>query len=176
MNKRYSYKQLSNLWSDTSSIGFTKNVIASRESNEHVIKAIDDLCLKADLAESVEEYSLTLCKGMKNILGLGGSTRVIQSHHNLISKILYFGRDLCEGSGKFSQMFYLGLFIDIKIASKWLEKSFYSFIIKAIRFLKRGGTFISNELKKQLIGLYSLEDEGSKNLVDLYQPIKKAYG
>ena len=97
MKKRYSYKQLSSLWSNKRS---KNEAIEGRVplvlGSDTVLfkKAMDDICLEADLAETVEEYTSSICRGMERLINLGVEASEIQKHHNLIGKILYLGRDL----------------------------------------------------------------------------------
>jgi hypothetical protein len=160
MKKRYSYKQLSSLWTDHKVPSKVNSRLPLSYGSDEVLykKAMDDICLEADLAESVEEYSLCICKGMKRLIDLGIEPQEVQKHHNLIGKILYFGKDLLDSSKKYSEIFYLGILVDLKIVSKWFDKSFYSFIIKAINHMLKNVSFISVDLKIKLTKSFAVEN------------------
>jgi hypothetical protein len=95
---------------------------------------------------------------MKRLIDLGVDASEVQKHHNLIGKILYFGKDLLDSSKRFSELFYLGMLVDMKIVSKWFDKTFYSFIIKAIKHMVKNVSFISIELKIKLTKSFAKEN------------------
>ena len=162
MKRRYSYKQLSSLWSQGKNSLSTLNLAQSSEK-AFLKKAMDEICLEADLAENTTDYTLILCRGMKRLFKLGVPIGLIQGHHLLLGKIFYLGKDLLEGSVRFSQLFYLGMLMDLKMTLKWRDISFFSFIINSIKSILKGVKFISPELKISLIIEFAKESN------DLYR-------
>jgi hypothetical protein len=175
MKKRYSYKQLSSLWESHRSSSQSSSRIPLSYGSDGVLfkKAMDDICLEADLAETLEEYSLTICQGMKRLIELGVEPQEIQKHHHLIGKILYLGKNLLDGTKRHSEIFYLGIMVDLKIVTRWFDKTFYTFIIKAIKHIVKNIAFISAELKIKLTQSFAKENH---ELYKFYFPGHKLSG
>lgn len=157
-----SYKRLSSLWKHTDheyqTISHTNSFVQSNHHLEHLQqKSIEDICIKAELAETNWDYAYSICEGMKNLFEMGVPAGRIIAHDNLMHKLLYLGIDIMQASARDSidpknnDMFYLGVFIEIKIYSMWKVIKFYKFIINALKAIKRKMKFISQSLKKKLL-------------------------
>ena len=113
-------------------------------------KAVDSLCLEADMCESLENYIQVLSDGMLKLLDLGIRKQDIIKHKVLFPKLIHLGEDIAQNSKYKSDMFYLGLFIDVQLTSKWFTKSFYQLISKSIQSIKAAGSFFSNAMKLKI--------------------------
>jgi hypothetical protein len=162
MNRRYSYKQFSSLWSKDQ---VQREAVPLTYSSEKAFikKAMDEVCLSAELAEKTSDYTYILCKGMKRLFSIGATPKDVETHRNLLNKILYLGKDILESSQKFSELFYLGVLIEMKMVSKWREVGFYTFLISALKSIKKESRFISKEMKIKLTKLFA------KDNTDLYR-------
>ena len=158
MKRRYSYKQLSSLWSNAPKREASELTLSCSSEKAYFKKAMDDICLSAELAESTYDYTMILCEGMKRLFSQGASVEQIQGHHNLLAKIFYLGKDILEASRRFSELFYLGMFIDLKMTKKWREVAFFKFLVNALKNIAKHNIFISKELKMQLTQLLEKEN------------------
>lgn len=147
MKRKYSYKRLNSLWEKSNS----KTINLTYGSAEaYYKKSMDDICFQAELAESNIEYAHAICHGMKHLYKLGVPVEMIQKHHNLLHKLFYLGRDLMDSSKGFNDLFYLGVFIELKIIDKWKEKSFFDFLVSAISGIKKEFVFMSKRICDRL--------------------------
>ncbi len=158
MNRRYSYKQFSSLWSKSQTHQREAVPLAYSSQKAYYKKAMDTVCLEAELAEQTSEYTYTLCKGMKRLFSIGATAKEVETHRNLLNKILYLGKDILESSQKFSELFYLGVLIEMKMVSKWRDVSFYTFLISALKSIKKESRFISKEMKIKLTKLFAKDN------------------
>lgn len=126
-------------------------------------KAIDALCLEVDMCETLEDYLNALCRGMHDLFDLGVRKKDIIEHKLLFQKLLNLGEDVVEGSKPKSDLFYLGLFIDVKLASNWFTRAFYKLIAKALYEIKNIGKFFSEKMK------FRLEESLLENNYALYK-------
>ena len=144
--------------------GKTDVKVASGQYDAYYKKSLDAFCLKVDMAESIAEYAELFCDGMIDLLDLNIPKSFFMKHQLLITKILRFGEDLIEYSRKKSDLFYIGLFVDHKISSEWLNASFYRLILKMLHVINKLGknlpqalTFkIENMIKEHNYPLYAL--------------------
>ncbi|MEX0797966.1 MAG: hypothetical protein WD025_00885 [Bacteriovoracaceae bacterium] len=146
MARKYSYKHLGNLWKDNGS----QLKLAQGKRQAFIKKAIDDVCLKADLSETTWDYSYHLCFGMIRLLRMGLSQSEMCYHPVLVQKLLRLGRDVMEYAQSDTDFFYLGAFIDLKISSKWRNIQFYRFIVDALLGIKKYLAFFSKTLKTKI--------------------------
>ncbi|MAX66170.1 MAG: hypothetical protein QF441_05565 [Bacteriovoracaceae bacterium] len=107
--------------------------LASGQYDNYCKKAIDHLCMKADMCESLESYIETICSGMIDLLKTGVPKNKILKHPLALSKILQLGEDIIEYSEKKSDLFYIGLFVEMKIASNWSHIPFYRLILNMLK-------------------------------------------
>ena len=113
-------------------------------------KAIDDVCLSADLSETSWDYSYNLCSGMVRLLELGFSTKEISAHKTLVQKLMQLGRDMMESGKREADFFYLGAFVDMKMATRWRNIAFFKFIMDALLGIKKYMAFFSKKLKERI--------------------------
>ena len=111
MARRISPKHFANLWLERSREGRPH----CTENKSFAKKAIDDVCLNADLSETSWDYSYNLCQGMVRLLELGFSTKEMSSHRTLVQKLMRLGRDMMDSGIKEADFFYLGAFVDMKM-------------------------------------------------------------
>lgn len=168
MARKYSYQRLGNLWKKNSSA--PQVVCGSRES--YVKKAIDDVCLKADLGETTWDYSYQLCSGMIRLLELGLGHKELCSHPSLAQKLLRLGRDIMENANSDSDLFYLGALVDLKICSKWRNIEFYRFLVNALDGMKRFVAYLSSKIKERIRKDY--EEQYPKDYAFYFTPFLAA--
>lgn len=106
-------------------------------------KAIDNLCLRADMCDSLESMALTICEGMKELISIGIPRQEIADHRLAFSKILSLGEDIIEKSSQGEQrpdLFYIGIFINMKITTMWHKPSFYKMVLEMFAMLNSNTT------------------------------------
>lgn len=157
MNRRYSYKQFSSLWSKGQAQRESVPLTYSSEK-AFIKKAMDEVCLDAELAEKTSDYTYILCKGMKRLFSMGASPKDVEAHRNLLNKILYLGKDVLESSQKFSELFYLGILIEMKMVTRWRDIAFYTFLVSALKSIMKENRFISKEMKIKLTKLFAKDN------------------
>lgn len=148
MARNLSSKKYLNLWSSKNSSN--RLSLASGNYESYCKKAIDGLCLDADMAETLDEYIVTFCEGMEKLIKMGIPKRSIMKHSLALSKILRLGDDVIEYSQRKSDLFYVGLFIDQKITSHWYELSFYKIIKGMLDLLYKEGRNLPSKLKVKI--------------------------
>lgn len=146
MARKFSYKHLGNLWKEGPH--GPKLTRGSRDS--FIKKAIDDVCLKADLSETAWDYSYSLCSGMIRLLEMGLNQKEFCSHKTLVQKLLHLGRDIMDYAQSDTDFFYLGAFVDLKICSKWRNIEFYRFLVDALTGIKKYLAYFSKGLKEKI--------------------------
>lgn len=147
MKRKYSSKNLSGLWENS-----TPKMISLKENNPNFNQVqMDDLCSKAELATSLGDYAYIICNGVSELLNCGVEPSVIKSHQNLFQKILFLGKDLMECSNFKSEMFFLGAFVELKILEKWKDLKFYSFMLSALKSIRKNVSFLSKRIKQKVI-------------------------
>lgn len=154
MKRRYSFKQLNSLWSHKPSSITIKVNLAQSSETAFLKKMMDEICLDADLAESTSEYALILCRGVVRLYKIGVPVDAIKQHQQIWGKILFLGKDILQNSKPFSDLFYLGLLIEIKVTSKWREPSFFKFLVNALKTVACDLKFMSSKVKEKLIVLF----------------------
>ena len=147
MKRKYSYRKLNSLWEKKLP---TKLALTFGSAESYYKKSMDDICFKAELSESPVEYAEAISEGMLHLFKLGVPVDQIRKHHNLMHKLIYFGRDLMECNRGFKELFYLGIFIELKIIDSWKNIKFFQFIKDALKLIKKELSFISNKLKERL--------------------------
>lgn len=143
--KKLSSKQLNGLWKNTSSLK-----ISHGSKSSYIKKSMDDICFQAELAETSWDYAHVICKGMQRLLKMGVPAQIIINHQNLLQKLLYLGRDIMQTSQKTSDMFCIGVLIELKIYSKWKQIEFYEFLLNALKMIKEQKSFVTARLKDKL--------------------------
>ena len=146
MARRISPKHFANLWLERSREGRPH----CTENKSFAKKAIDDVCLNADLSETSWDYSYNLCQGMVRLLELGFSTKEMSSHRTLVQKLMRLGRDMMDSGIKEADFFYLGAFVDMKMATRWRNIAFFKFIMDALLGIKKYMSFFSKKLKDRI--------------------------
>lgn len=121
-------------------------------------KVIDTLCLKADMCESVDEYVITVCEGMQELIDMGVPKSAIMNHPIALAKILRLGEDVMEVSYKKSDIFYIGLFIDLRISMNWFKRKFYQLIKLLIEQVVHKAKEFPEKLKYKLQALAKKEN------------------
>lgn len=155
-------KKYISLWKPSSS-GHNQDLkLSSGNEDAFCKKALDDLCLEADMAENLDEYIEIFAKGMERLLALDIPKGAFTKHELILAKILRFGEDIIEGSQVKSDLFYLGLFIDQKISSQWFKIGFYKFINKIVDFIMHKGKQLPLAIK------FRIEDLVKKGNYSLY--------
>lgn len=150
MARKFSPKQLGNLWKDGAS--GTDLVQGRRET--FIKKAIDDMCLQADLSETTWDYSYHICSGMMRLLRMGLSQKELCAHRTLVQKLLSLGRDIMDYAQSDTDFFYLGAFVDLKICAKWRNIEFYRFVVDALIGIKKYLAFFTKKLKEKIRAEY----------------------
>ncbi|MAZ49627.1 MAG: hypothetical protein CME65_13790 [Halobacteriovoraceae bacterium] len=133
------------LWSEG-----TQTKLSTQNFDSYYKKAVDNLCLKADLCESAEDYLLTICEGMRQLIDQGVPKNSIINHPVALAKLLRLGEDIMEVSYKKSDLFYVGLFIDLKITMNWFKIKFYQIIELLVKQITHHGKEIPDTLKEKL--------------------------
>ena len=140
------YKRLSSMWEKPQQLRLANNAVQA-----YYKKSMDDICFQAELAESHWDYAYSICSGMKRLFNIGVDINSIINHNNLMQKLIYLGRDIMQTSNKHLDIFYLGVFVEIKIYSMWQTAEFYSFLVSALKMIKKQARFISTQMKNKLI-------------------------
>ena len=138
-----------NLWIRSAAEGKERSVAQKR---------IDDLCQRADFCESVDDYVYTLCEGMQALINKGIQKEHVLNHSILLSKLLRLGEDVMETARRKSNLFYIGLFIDLRISANWFQKAFYALIQNLIEQIVRRARQLPERLKARLILLAKQEN------------------
>jgi hypothetical protein len=158
MARKLNAQKYLNLW-DSSNSSSRKGInLAAGNYDNFCKKAIDGLCLEADMAESLDEYIVTFCDGMKKLIELGIPKQNILKHDLALSKILRFGEDIIEYSQNKSDLFYVGLFVDQKIASHWYELPFYKLVKGMLDLLYNKGQTLPLIFKKRIENLIKVSN------------------
>ncbi len=137
-----------NLWKENSNQSGPKVVTGNYDA--FCNKAIDGFCMEADLCESLEEYVETICDGMMELIKMGIPKQKLLNHSIALTKILRLGEDIIEYGKKKSDIFYIGLFVDLKIAKEWFEFRFYSVIKNMLNLIYSKSKELPNELKVKI--------------------------
>ena len=114
-------------------------------------KSFDDICYKAELAETILDYSFVICNGIKRLIKSGHNINEVLKHKNLMQKLFFLGKDMMESSSTQKDMFYLGAFVELKVYSMWHALEFYNFILNALKMIKKNISFISEFIKQKLV-------------------------
>ena len=146
MARKFTYKHLGNLWKD----GDRKAKLARGSREGFIKKAIDDVCLQADLSETTWDYSYNMCSGMIRLLSMGLGQKELCAHKTLVQKLLRLGRDIMDYAQSDTDFFFLGAFVDLKICSKWRNIEFYRFVLQALMGIKKYLAFFSKDLKEKI--------------------------
>ncbi len=126
--------------------------------------------MKADLCESLPQYIEVLCDGMVKLIDMGISRRDILKHPMAFAKILRLGEDILEYSERYTDMFYLGLFVELHINKCFTSSKFYHLIKRLVGKIKEKIGYFSDEminhikmeLKKENYALYCIYFSSSK--------------
>lgn len=146
---KYRYRiHFSNLWKDSSN-STIKHSMGSQMSCSK--KYIDDMCIQADLSDDLSSYLHCICSGMIRMIGLGVTKEQIKKHDLAFSKILHLGDDVINCSEHESDLYYIGLFIEIKTASSWFKLDFYKLIQNFLKKLVKKISMLSNEIKGKIL-------------------------
>lgn len=149
-----SMKQLQKLWSNRDA----GPRLATERYESYYKKAIDSVCMEADMCESVDDYVVSLCNGMQQLIDQGIPKSSIINHPIALNKILRLGEDIMEVSHQKSDIFYIGIFIDLRIAMNWFQKKFYQLVKLLIDQITRNAKGIPTKLKQKLIMLMQKEN------------------
>lgn len=153
--KTSSFKNYQNLWKDSESLKARSNFIVDRRSSL-LKKSIDNICMKADLAENVNAYTQELIDGIIYLYSIGFKPSEIISQGIILQKLLSLGRDILEKTHQDDDLFYLGAFIDLKITSKWKDLNFYKFISNALSKISKGIKLFTEKIKIKISDEYEL--------------------
>lgn len=137
--------QLQNLWKSSPNNNQLKLVSGNYES--FCKKAVDNFCMKVDLCEDLESYVMTVCEGMNELIKLGIPKDSIIKHDLALTKILRFGEDIIEYSENKTDLFYIGIFVELKISSYWFKLPFYSVIRELVLIIVKNGKKMPELLK-----------------------------
>ena len=170
MARKFSYKHLGNLWKDKA----TEPELVQDRRASFMKKAIDDVCLQADLSETTWDYSYQLCWGMIRLLKMGATHSELGRHPLLVQKLLRLGRDVMDCAQTDTDLFFLGAFIDLQICAKWRNVAFYRFVVDALKGIKKYLAFFSQTLKKKITKEYSRLYP--KDFEEYFQPRKLLTG
>ena len=116
-------------------------------------KALDNFCLKIDMCEDLENYILSICEGMCDLIEQGISRESFFKHKIVLSKLFRLGQDILEKAYKGSDLFFLGLFVDLKIHGSWFDKHFYRVISDFIKLVFEKGESIPKRIKLKILRL-----------------------
>jgi hypothetical protein len=132
--------------------------IARRQHREVFLKkAMDGVCMQADLMETTLDYAFELCQGMDSLFKLGASYHALKGHHILMQKLITLGRDLMDTSETESDSFYLGVFLELKLMQQWKQKGFFKLVTSLIDRIRLKGAVFSNKIKKKLQRLLNVQ-------------------
>jgi len=126
------------------------NVKSARVKPSAELVLIDDVCLKADLCETYEDYVRTLCEGMEMLLNANVPHESLISHDNLRSKIEGLGDTIIDHSYADSDQLYVGLFVKLRSGLDWLKVKFYTLVRDMMRHVLDHGLKISDKLKAKI--------------------------
>ena len=144
-----------NLWKDSLGPKERSSFIVDRRASL-LKKSIDRICMNADLAESVDVYTQELVDGVVYLYSIGFKPSEIISHSILLQKLLNLGRDILEKTHQDDDLFYLGAFIDLKMAVKWKDLNFYKFLSNALSKITKGIKLFSEKIKIKISDEYQL--------------------
>lgn len=133
------------LWSEG-----TQARLSTENYDSYYKKAVDSLCLKADLCETADDYLKTICEGMQELIDQGVPKASIINHPVALAKLLRLGEDIMEVSYRKSELFYVGVFIDLKISMNWFKKKFYQMIVMLVDQISQHGKDLPEKLKNKL--------------------------
>ena len=150
MARKLNSRKYLNLWDSSSAKRKGGILLSSGNYDNYCKKAIDALCLEADMAETLDAYIVTFCDGMENLIKQGIPKNTILKHNLALSKILRFGEDIIEYSQKKSDLFYVGLFVDLKIAGHWYELPFYKVVKGMLDLLYDKGQVLPALFKEKI--------------------------
>lgn len=148
--KRKSYGFYSNLWKESSSEPSSRINLVINNFDSYCKKAIDGLCLKADLCESVSEYILSICSDMETLIEQGVTREQFLKHDLVVEKIRRMGQDLMEHSNFESDLFYVGVFIDYKVPQQWFKISFFSLVKGLISMCLKEAMTLPKSIKTKI--------------------------
>ena len=148
-------KSYLNLWNEGTRLPKRIDFIEDRRTSL-LKKTIDSICLKADLAEDVNSYTVELIDGVIHLYSLGFRPSEVITHKILLQKLLSLGRDILEKTHQCDDLFYLGAFIDLKITQKWKDLSFYQFLSNALSKISNGIKLFSEKIKNKISHEYEL--------------------
>lgn len=128
-------------------------------------KAIDNLCLQADLAETLQEYIIVLCKGMTELIELGIPRSSMLNHQLLLPKLMRMGSDIIEKSPPGGDQFFIGIFIEIKLPSSWFNLKFFKLILGLLRQVINAKLKLGEKVKYKIMQLAKVR---SRTLYDKF--------
>jgi hypothetical protein len=127
-------------------------VESNLDSNaEYIIQSIDELCIKADLCTGLEEYINTLCLGMEHLLSNVHNLKYVKSHLSLEDKVRRIGVDIMDQGHFESDLYYIGVFADLKLSGNWLDKKVFKVIRNLTTYVLKQGGKITDKLKEKII-------------------------
>ncbi len=156
MKKRMKAPNYLKLWSKNQTE--RQLVLVSEKRNSFCKKAVDNLCLEVDMCETLEDYLFKFCEGMHELISIGIPRDNLLNHQLAFAKILRLGSDIMDNSQKDEDLFYIGVFIDVKIATNWYKKSFYSMIINMLKYIRKKSRRLPQEMKDKIIKLFKVEN------------------
>lgn len=113
-------------------------------------EAIQSLIFEADLCEDLESYVRVLCRGMYKHLGCDKLKSVMRSNPKLQDKLERLGLDIIEKSHNESDLFYVGVFADLKLKENWLNREAYRVLSALFKHVLELGLKISAPLRSKL--------------------------
>lgn len=146
-------RQYQNLWK-------RPKILYREHEQVYYKKAMDALCLRADLQENVLDYVRELCLGMHDLSTIGLRSKHFQHHPILLQKILSMGRDLMDQFRVGADAFYLGVFLELRLVSKWHEKGFFFMLVKMIDQIRQNAKVFSETIKNKLLNLLKQHNPG----------------
>lgn len=177
MPKHLSKSQLLNLWKNSKSDSTASRLkLSSGDEDLFYKRALDNFCLKADLCEDLESYIHTVCDGMQELFDLGVTKRVFMNHSLALSKILRLGEDILEGARRESELFFIGLFVELKLTANWFKATFYKLVKQLLNKIVEENKHIPEALKLKIIQTLKKENYGLYALYfrkSPYIPLKK---
>ncbi len=132
-----------NLWITAESSGQAPKVSQEEE-------IISKFIFEADLCEDLESYVALLCDGMYRYLGVEKLKSVIALDSKLRDKIERLGLDIMEKSRYESDLYYVGIFADLKLSQNWLNRELYRVLSGLFGQVLSTGLKISNPLRIRL--------------------------